>query len=174
MFCFVCFNYISLILTTVFSQRYMSSHVRRTNTKATHQDIITLTWMAAVPSIRSSSIVTWQVTHKVTHLHSQTLFFFVWIITLRDCLWHKTVCFHSLCPVFVFPSEDRAWMVIQHNNTELTTVPLSAESNQHLTHFDYASAEEQIAAIIGQSEHCEQELSYLCRKSRLLNTPGKT
>uniref|UniRef100_A0A3Q3WFW0 Uncharacterized protein n=1 Tax=Mola mola TaxID=94237 RepID=A0A3Q3WFW0_MOLML len=68
-------------------------------------------------------------------------------------------------------TEDRAWMVIQHNNTELTTVPLSAETNQHLTHFDYASAEEQIAAIIGQSEHCEQELSYLCRKSRLLNTP---
>ncbi|XP_070817481.1 contactin-associated protein-like 4 [Chaetodon trifascialis] len=68
-------------------------------------------------------------------------------------------------------TEDRAWIVIQHNNTELTTVHLSAERNQYLTHFDYASREEQLAAIISQSEHCEQELSYHCRKSRLLNTP---
>nr|XP_046248206.1 contactin-associated protein-like 4 isoform X2 [Scatophagus argus] len=68
-------------------------------------------------------------------------------------------------------TEDRAWMVIQHNNTELTTVHLSPDTNQHLTHFDYASGEEQLAAVISQSEHCEQELSYHCRKSRLLNTP---
>ncbi|XP_035509476.1 contactin-associated protein-like 4 [Morone saxatilis] len=68
-------------------------------------------------------------------------------------------------------TEDRAWMVIQHNNTELTTVHQSAEINQHLSHFDYASEEEQLAAVISQSEHCEQELSYHCRKSRLLNTP---
>ncbi|KAM7409799.1 hypothetical protein PAMA_001340 [Pampus argenteus] len=66
---------------------------------------------------------------------------------------------------------DRAWMVIQHNNTELTRVHSSSERNQHSAHFDYTSQEEQLAAIISQSEHCEQELSYHCRKSRLLNTP---
>ncbi|XP_067370199.1 contactin-associated protein-like 4 [Channa argus] len=66
---------------------------------------------------------------------------------------------------------DKAWMVIQHNNTELTTVELSPEKNQHAAHFDYASEDEQLAAVISQSEHCEQELSYHCRKSRLLNTP---
>ncbi|XP_049443304.1 contactin-associated protein-like 4 isoform X1 [Epinephelus fuscoguttatus] len=68
-------------------------------------------------------------------------------------------------------TEDMAWMVIQHNNTELTRVHSSPERNQHSTHFDYASEEEQLAAIISQSEHCEQELSYHCRMSRLLNTP---
>ncbi|XP_071342570.1 contactin-associated protein-like 4 isoform X2 [Trachinotus anak] len=68
-------------------------------------------------------------------------------------------------------TEDRAWMVIRHNNTELTRVHSSPERNQHSAHFDYASEEEQLAAIIGQSEHCEQELSYHCRRSRLLNTP---
>ncbi|XP_068563834.1 contactin-associated protein-like 4 isoform X1 [Cebidichthys violaceus] len=68
-------------------------------------------------------------------------------------------------------TEDMAWMVIQHNNTELTRVHLSPERNQHSAHFDYASEEEQLAAIISQSEHCEQELSYHCRKSRILNTP---
>uniref|UniRef100_A0A3Q3M7H4 Contactin-associated protein-like 4 n=1 Tax=Mastacembelus armatus TaxID=205130 RepID=A0A3Q3M7H4_9TELE len=68
-------------------------------------------------------------------------------------------------------TEDRAWMVIQHNNTELTRVHLSPETNQDAPHFEYASDEEQLAAIISQSEHCEQELTYHCRKSRLLNTP---
>lgn len=79
-----------------------------------------------------------------------------------------------MSPHFVSPTEDRAWLVIQHNNTELTTVHSSLETNQLLTHFNYASGEEQLAAIISQSEHCEQELTYYCRKSRLLNTPGKT
>ncbi|KAF0041817.1 hypothetical protein F2P81_005349 [Scophthalmus maximus] len=68
-------------------------------------------------------------------------------------------------------TEDRAWMVIQHNNTEVTRVHPSPEQHQHSAHFHYAPEEAQLAAIISQSEHCEQELSYRCRKSRLLNTP---
>uniref|UniRef100_A0A3B4ZV53 Contactin-associated protein-like 4 n=1 Tax=Stegastes partitus TaxID=144197 RepID=A0A3B4ZV53_9TELE len=46
----------------------------------------------------------------------------------------------------------------------------SLSVNQHLVHFDYSAQEEQLLAAISQSEHCEQELSYHCRKSRLLNT----
>ncbi|KAM3863187.1 contactin-associated protein-like 4 [Diretmus argenteus] len=68
-------------------------------------------------------------------------------------------------------TEEETWMVIQHNNTELTSVRPSPGRNQHSVHFDYASEEEQLAAIINQSQHCEQELVYHCRKSRLLNTP---
>ncbi|XP_027129319.1 contactin-associated protein-like 4 [Larimichthys crocea] len=68
-------------------------------------------------------------------------------------------------------TEDKTWMVIQHNNTELTRVRASPGKNQHSAHFEYASEEEQLAAIISQSEHCEQELTYHCRRSRLLNTP---
>ncbi|XP_036980864.1 contactin-associated protein-like 4 isoform X1 [Acanthopagrus latus] len=68
-------------------------------------------------------------------------------------------------------TEDKTWMVIQHNNTELTRVQPSPGRNQHSAHFEYSSEEEQLAAIITQSEHCEQELTYHCRKSRLLNTP---
>nr|XP_061791038.1 contactin-associated protein-like 4 [Nerophis lumbriciformis] len=66
---------------------------------------------------------------------------------------------------------DRAWMVIKHNNTDLTTLQSSTERKQHLAHFRYASEEEQLAVILRQSEHCEQELSYFCRNSRLLNKP---
>uniref|UniRef100_A0A672IVA5 Contactin associated protein like 3 n=1 Tax=Salarias fasciatus TaxID=181472 RepID=A0A672IVA5_SALFA len=67
-------------------------------------------------------------------------------------------------------TEGSTWMVIQHNNTEFTTVQSSPEINQHVAHFDYSSEEPLLAAIIRQSEHCEQELSYHCRKSRLFNT----
>ncbi|AWP03642.1 putative contactin-associated protein-like 4 [Scophthalmus maximus] len=67
--------------------------------------------------------------------------------------------------------KENTWMVIQHNNTDLTRVRPSPGVNQRSVHFDYSTEEEQLSAAIGQSEHCEQELSYRCRKSRLLNTP---
>uniref|UniRef100_A0A669BU91 Contactin-associated protein-like 4 n=1 Tax=Oreochromis niloticus TaxID=8128 RepID=A0A669BU91_ORENI len=68
-------------------------------------------------------------------------------------------------------TEDNTWMVIHHNNTDLTRVQPSPEVNQHVVHFEYASDEEQLAAIISLSEHCEQEIAYHCRKSRLLTSP---
>ncbi|XP_053293873.1 contactin-associated protein-like 4 [Pleuronectes platessa] len=63
------------------------------------------------------------------------------------------------------------WMVIQHNDSELSRVRASPGVNQLLIHFDYSTGEEQLMAAVGQSEHCEQEVAYHCRKSRLLNTP---
>ncbi len=92
-------------------------------------------------------------------------------------LWAKTLftmCHFSLFIVQIplFPA-DKAWMVIQHNNTELTKLKASSGINQHLAHFNYSADAEQIQAIITQAEYCEQELSYHCKKSRLLNTPGK-
>lgn len=65
------------------------------------------------------------------------------------------------------------WIVIQHNNTELTAAHLTHEANQHVAYFDYDADEEQLASILSQSEHCEQKLSFHCRKSRLFSTPGK-
>ncbi|XP_041804256.1 contactin-associated protein-like 4 [Chelmon rostratus] len=73
--------------------------------------------------------------------------------------------------VYCNMTEETTWMVIQHNNTELTRVRPSLGGNQHSVHFDYSTDEEQLLTAISQSEHCEQELSYHCRKSRLLNTP---
>ncbi|XP_030258291.1 contactin-associated protein-like 4 [Sparus aurata] len=76
--------------------------------------------------------------------------------------------------VYCNMTEENTWMVIQHNNTELTRLRPSPGGNQHSVHFDYSTEEEQLSAAIGQSEHCEQELAYHCRKSRLLNTPGES
>ncbi|XP_035632587.1 contactin-associated protein-like 4 isoform X2 [Oncorhynchus keta] len=66
---------------------------------------------------------------------------------------------------------DETWMVIQHNNTELTKLKATSGINQHLAYFNYSADAEQLQAIITQAEHCEQEVFYHCRKSRLLNTP---
>ncbi|KAJ7986956.1 hypothetical protein DPEC_G00333750 [Dallia pectoralis] len=66
---------------------------------------------------------------------------------------------------------DKAWMVIQHNNTELTKLKVASGINQHLAYFNYSADAQQLRAIISQADHCEQELVYDCRKSRLLNTP---
>uniref|UniRef100_A0A3Q2Q7C3 Contactin-associated protein-like 4 n=1 Tax=Fundulus heteroclitus TaxID=8078 RepID=A0A3Q2Q7C3_FUNHE len=72
--------------------------------------------------------------------------------------------------VYCNMTEDQTWIVMQHDNTELTTVQVSPDSNQHFANFRYPSEETQLSAIIGQSEHCEQELSFHCKRSRLFNT----
>uniref|UniRef100_A0A3Q0QTJ7 Contactin associated protein like 3 n=1 Tax=Amphilophus citrinellus TaxID=61819 RepID=A0A3Q0QTJ7_AMPCI len=68
--------------------------------------------------------------------------------------------------VYCNMTEENTWMVIQHNNTELTRLRPSPGVNQYSVHFDYSSEEEQLFAAISQSEHCKQELSYHCRKSQ--------
>ncbi|KAM9844315.1 contactin-associated protein-like 4 [Aulostomus maculatus] len=73
--------------------------------------------------------------------------------------------------VYCNMTAENTWMVIQHNNTELTRVRPSPGGDATPVQFDYLTEEEQLLAVISQSEHCEQELSYQCRKSRLLNTP---
>uniref|UniRef100_A0A672JUB5 Contactin associated protein like 3 n=1 Tax=Salarias fasciatus TaxID=181472 RepID=A0A672JUB5_SALFA len=61
-----------------------------------------------------------------------------------------------------------------HTHTHTYTHTPTPHHLSHSVHFQYPSEEEQLQAAISQSEHCEQELSYHCRKSRLLNTLGET
>uniref|UniRef100_A0A8C3A4I3 Contactin associated protein like 3 n=1 Tax=Cyclopterus lumpus TaxID=8103 RepID=A0A8C3A4I3_CYCLU len=52
-----------------------------------------------------------------------------------------------------------------HTHTH-TLVRPSPGVDQHSVHFDYSTEEEQLLVVISQSKHCEQELSYHCRKSQ--------
>uniref|UniRef100_A0AAV2JJW8 Contactin-associated protein-like 4 n=1 Tax=Knipowitschia caucasica TaxID=637954 RepID=A0AAV2JJW8_KNICA len=72
--------------------------------------------------------------------------------------------------VYCNMTEEKTWMVIEHNNTELTRVRGSPSKKQHSAHFEYTSEDELLAAVISQSEHCEQEVAYYCKMSRLFNT----
>lgn len=64
-------------------------------------------------------------------------------------------------------------MSVQHNNTELTRVHDASPQKPYTMTLDYGSSLEQLEALIDDSEHCEQEVAYHCKRSRLLNTPGK-
>ncbi|XP_055494741.1 contactin-associated protein-like 5 [Leucoraja erinacea] len=80
----------------------------------------------------------------------------------------------SLKPLLVYcnMTEEKTWTVIQHNNTELTQVQGSSSSKPQLVHLSYTANREQLQAMINNMDYCEQEVSYHCRRSRLLNTPG--
>ncbi|XP_068196207.1 contactin-associated protein-like 4 isoform X1 [Antennarius striatus] len=73
--------------------------------------------------------------------------------------------------VYCNMTEENTWMVIPHNNTELTRLRPSPGGTKHSVHLNYSAEDEQLLATISQSDYCEQELAYHCRKSRLLNTP---
>ncbi|XP_061482188.1 contactin-associated protein-like 4 [Rhineura floridana] len=64
---------------------------------------------------------------------------------------------------------DTTWTIIQHNNTDLTRVKSANRGNPHAVFFKYAANLEQLQATINHAEHCEQELAYHCKKSRLSN-----
>uniref|UniRef100_A0A665TRQ5 Contactin associated protein like 3 n=1 Tax=Echeneis naucrates TaxID=173247 RepID=A0A665TRQ5_ECHNA len=64
----------------------------------------------------------------------------------------------------------RPQLVYCNMTGKLTRVQPLPGKNQHLAHFEYTSEEEQLAAIISQSEHCQQELTYHCKNSRLFYT----
>lgn len=145
-------------------QRYTSSPVKPTNTEAGRRGTISLTWMAAAPSDHSWYTATWQVRDMrlPSQLHALSVQNFP--VQMKTRTKKSVFC----------PPEDKTWTIVEHNNTELTNVRPQPGTDRHIVHFEYASEEEQLAAIIGQSEHCEQELTYHCRRSRILNSPGKT
>uniref|UniRef100_A0ABK0LNU2 Contactin associated protein family member 5B like 1 n=1 Tax=Rattus norvegicus TaxID=10116 RepID=A0ABK0LNU2_RAT len=68
-------------------------------------------------------------------------------------------------------TEDKIWMTVQHNNTELTWVQISNAEKAYAMTFNYGGSMEQLEALIDGSEHCEQEVTYYCRRSHLLKTP---
>ncbi|KAM9213684.1 contactin-associated protein-like 4 [Leptosomus discolor] len=66
---------------------------------------------------------------------------------------------------------DTTWTIIQHNNTNLTRVKSANRENPYTVFFKYSASLDQLQATINHAEHCEQELAYHCKKSRLLGKP---
>uniref|UniRef100_A0A8C6GZA2 Contactin associated protein-like 5C n=1 Tax=Mus spicilegus TaxID=10103 RepID=A0A8C6GZA2_MUSSI len=73
--------------------------------------------------------------------------------------------------VFCNITEDKIWMTVHHNNTGLTWVQGSNPEKPYAMTLNYGGSLEQLEALIDGSEHCEQEVTYYCKRSRLLNTP---
>ncbi|XP_047691723.1 contactin-associated protein-like 4 isoform X5 [Prionailurus viverrinus] len=64
---------------------------------------------------------------------------------------------------------ETAWTVIQHNGSDLTRVRNTNPENPYAGFFEYVASMEQLQATINLADHCEQELTYYCKKSRLAN-----
>ncbi|NWV08240.1 CNTP4 protein, partial [Ptilonorhynchus violaceus] len=67
---------------------------------------------------------------------------------------------------------DATWTIIQHNSTNLTRVKSANRENPHTVFFKYSASLDQLQATINLADHCEQELAYYCKKSRLSKSDG--
>ncbi|XP_049720896.1 contactin-associated protein-like 4 isoform X6 [Elephas maximus indicus] len=64
---------------------------------------------------------------------------------------------------------ETAWTIIQHNGSDLTRVKSANPESPYAGFFEYVASMDQLQATINLAEHCEQELTYYCKKSRLVN-----
>eukprot|EP00073_Rattus_norvegicus_P052063 XP_017454447.1 PREDICTED: contactin-associated protein like 5-2 isoform X2 [Rattus norvegicus] len=72
--------------------------------------------------------------------------------------------------VYCNVTEDKIWMTVQHTITELTQVQGSNSEKPYAMTLNYGGSMEQLEALIDGSEHCEQEVTYRCRRAHLFNT----
>lgn len=76
------------------------------------------------------------------------------------------------CGIFL-PTEDKVWTIVSHDLQMQTTVVGYTPEKYSVTQLVYSASMDQISAITSSAEHCEQYVSYFCKMSRLLNTPGR-
>ncbi|XP_076989767.1 contactin-associated protein-like 4 isoform X1 [Tamandua tetradactyla] len=69
---------------------------------------------------------------------------------------------------------ETAWTIIQHNGSDLTRVKSASPENPYAGFFQYVASMEQLQATINHADHCEQELTYYCKKSRLVKKQDGT
>uniref|UniRef100_A0A8C4LKK4 Uncharacterized protein n=1 Tax=Equus asinus asinus TaxID=83772 RepID=A0A8C4LKK4_EQUAS len=74
-------------------------------------------------------------------------------------------------PLEPFPAfcniTDVPWTILQHNGSTFTRVKGTDRENPHRATFQYAATAEQLLATITRAGHCQQELEFHCRRSRL-------
>ncbi|XP_068383613.1 contactin-associated protein-like 4 isoform X3 [Eschrichtius robustus] len=69
---------------------------------------------------------------------------------------------------------ETAWTIVQHNGSDVTRVRNTNPENPYAGLFEYVASTEQLQATVNRAEHCEQELTYYCKKSRLVNKEDGT
>ncbi|XP_007941390.1 contactin-associated protein-like 4 [Orycteropus afer afer] len=75
-------------------------------------------------------------------------------------------------PFLVFCNlTDIPWTVLQHNGSALTRVKGASPPHPHSVAFQYAASEGQLRATVARASHCQQEVVYHCRRSRLQDGP---
>ncbi|XP_064142411.1 contactin-associated protein-like 4 isoform X2 [Loxodonta africana] len=76
-------------------------------------------------------------------------------------------------PFLVFCNiTDAPWTVLHHNSSSLTRVKGASPTRPHSADFQYQAGAGQLLATVMRAGHCQQELAYHCRRSRLREGPG--
>ncbi|XP_070622913.1 contactin-associated protein-like 2 [Erythrolamprus reginae] len=68
-------------------------------------------------------------------------------------------------------TEDKVWTTVNHDLRERFPVVSNRPEKHVVLQLNYSATMDQISAITGSAEYCEQFISYICKLSRLLNTP---
>lgn len=95
------------------------------------------------------------------------------------CQRPRFIQFHCLsftksCLVFSPSlSEDKVWTTVYHDLQMQTSVGGNNLEKSPVLQLNYSATMDQISAITSSAEYCEQFISYSCKMSRLLNTPGR-
>ncbi|XP_048858192.1 contactin-associated protein-like 2 isoform X2 [Brienomyrus brachyistius] len=71
-------------------------------------------------------------------------------------------------------TEDKVWSIVANNLAAQSPVSSPGRDKRVVLQLNYSASAEQVAAVTGGAEHCEQHVAYACRSSRLLNTPDGT
>uniref|UniRef100_A0A3P9M4Q9 Contactin associated protein-like 5a n=1 Tax=Oryzias latipes TaxID=8090 RepID=A0A3P9M4Q9_ORYLA len=71
--------------------------------------------------------------------------------------------------VYCNMTEKKVWTVLSHNGTAPIQVQGSSPKRPHILRLSYNASAEQMRSIVSGSEHCQQEVVYNCKKSRLFN-----
>ncbi|XP_064202143.1 contactin-associated protein-like 2 isoform X1 [Anguilla rostrata] len=71
-------------------------------------------------------------------------------------------------------TEDKVWTTVMNSLPPQAPVSGSSRESRTVLQLNYSATMEQVFAITGSAEHCEQHVAYACRMSRLLNTPDGT
>ncbi|XP_044275058.1 contactin-associated protein-like 2 [Varanus komodoensis] len=69
-------------------------------------------------------------------------------------------------------TEDKVWTTVHHDLQERSPVVSNRPEKHAWLQLNYSATMDQISAITSSAEYCEQFISYFCKMSRLLNTPG--
>uniref|UniRef100_A0A4W4EFX4 Contactin associated protein family member 5b n=1 Tax=Electrophorus electricus TaxID=8005 RepID=A0A4W4EFX4_ELEEL len=77
-----------------------------------------------------------------------------------------------LSPAVVYcnMTEEKVWMVVDHNIMGQVTVMGSSPQKPHVMKLNYSATLSQLSTLLHRAEQCQQEVVYRCRKSRLFNT----
>ncbi|TFK02878.1 inactive rhomboid protein 2 [Platysternon megacephalum] len=70
-------------------------------------------------------------------------------------------------------AEDKVWSTVYHDLQMQTSVVGNGPGKYSVLQLNYSATMDQISAITSSAEYCEQYISYSCKMSRLLNTPGR-